>query len=154
MIQDVEENNRRMAYGTGCLMPSLCLVLAIIVVGCCACKQLPVTIGTDSTTAHTEWRIDTIKEMDSVFVSVKEKGDTVRVETYKYKYVYRYRDVAVHDTVTIVEDRAVEVPVEVEVEKPLSWWQRVSISIGHFSMAVGLVIIGYWSMKKYVLPRR
>ena len=127
-LHAVEEANRQMAQG-GCFAPALFIVVAMAITiamgSCCTCKHVVVGNDRDSTNVHTEWRIDTLKEVDSVFVSIREKGDTVWMEKYKYKYVYKYRDVAVHDTVTMTE--TVEVPVEVvkEVPRKKSWFEKM-----------------------------
>jgi len=105
------------------------IAVALLLSSCCTCKPVVVGNDRDSTATHTEWRIDTIKEVDSVFVSVKEKGDTVWQETYKYKYIYKYRDVAVHDTTVVVEEKTIEVPVEVEKQVPRkkTWFEQTQI---------------------------
>lgn len=101
-------------------------VLCALFAGCCTCKPVAVSNDRDSTATHTELHTDTFIERDSVFVSVREKGDTVWMERLQYKYVYKYRDVAVHDTVMQAVTETVEVPVEVvrEVPRCLPWWEK------------------------------
>lgn len=125
-VRCVEDAHRQMASG-GCFVPVLMAIAIALALGsCCTCKQVPVSNDRDSTGWHTEWRIDTLKEVDSVFVSVREKGDTVWMTTYKYKYIYKTRDVEVHDTTTVVEKVTVEVPVEVakEVPRKKGWFEK------------------------------
>lgn len=125
-----------MASG-GCCVPMLMAIVAVLVCfgSCCTCKKAVVSNDRDSAAVHNEWQIDTIREVDSVFVSVKEKGDTVWMEKYKYKYIYKTRDMEVHDTTTVVERVTVEVPVEVvkEVPRKKSWFERTQI-------------VGFWVM--------
>lgn len=127
-VRLVEDANRQMASG-GCCVPMMLMAIVAVLLclgSCCTCKKAVVSDDRDSTALHYEWQIDTIKEVDSVFVSVREKGDTVWVEKYKYKYRYKTRDVEVHDTTTVVERVTVEVPVEVakEVPRKKSWFDK------------------------------
>lgn len=125
--KDITEDAHRQMSSSGCFLPML--VMAVILLlnsGCCTCKPTPIVVDKDSTGWHSEWQIDTIREIDSVFVHIKEKGDTVWMTTYKYKYLYKTRDVEVHDTTTVVEKVPVEVPVEVvkEVPRKKSWFEK------------------------------
>ena len=129
---DYNDNERYIRKG--CLLSIVIaslgwIAVALLLSSCCTCRQMPVSNDKDSTNVHTEWRIDTLIERDSVFVSVKEKGDTVWLERVQYKYVYKYRDVAVHDTTIVVEEKTVEVPVEVEKQVPRkkSWFEQTQI---------------------------
>lgn len=126
-LRIVEDANRQMASG-GCCVPMLVAIVAVLLCfgSCCTCKKVVVGNDRDSTAVHYEWQIDTIREIDSVFVSVREKGDTVWIEKYKYKYRYKTRDVEVHDTTTVVEKETIEVPVEVvkEVPRKKSWFDK------------------------------
>ncbi len=125
-VRCVEDAHRQMASGGCCVPVLMAIAIALALGSCCTCKQVPVSNDRDSTALHYEWQIDTIREVDSVFVSVKEKGDTVWMTTYKYKYIYKTRDVEVHDTTTVVEKVMVEVPVEVvkEVPRKKSWFDK------------------------------
>lgn len=121
------------------LLAALCLAFA----GCCTCK--PTAVTNDSTGWHTEWRTDTVREVDSVFVSVKEKGDTVWLTTYKYKYRYLTHEVEVHDTVTVTQTETVVQTVE--VEKPRKWLEVLAQAVGILALTLG-TIIGLWLLVK------
>lgn len=115
----------------GCLLEivafiATAIIAVICLTSCCTCKPTPIYNDRDSTGTHYEWKIDTIKEVDSVFVSIREKGDTVYVDKYKYVYRYKTREVEVHDTTTVVEKETVEVPVDVvkEVPRKKSWFDK------------------------------
>ena len=125
--REILEDAHRQMSSSGCFMPLFVVVVILLLFcGCCTCKPTQIVIDKDSTGWHSEWQIDTIREVDSVFVSIREKGDTVWMEKYKYVYRYKTRDVEVHDTTTIVEKETVEVPVEVvkEVPRKKSWFDK------------------------------
>lgn len=85
---------------------------------------------------------DSIWLHDSVHVSEKTEGDTVRLEVSKWytKYVEKIvRDttyIATHDTIPM------PYPVEVikEVEKELNWLERIQMGVGQF--AIGMLLAG------------
>ena len=70
--------------------------------------------------------------------SLETKGHTVYVPVQVY----------VHDT-TFVEKEAQETIKEVEVEKPLSWWQR--LKIGAFPWLLGgILLLLLWTFRKWI----
>ena len=92
---------------------------------------------------------DTIITKDSVYIREWINGDTVLVEKFRDRYVYRdrWRDsiVVQHDSV------AVETTKEVQVDRPLSVWQR--FKIGGFWWLLALAAIGWrkqliWLIRK------
>lgn len=85
-------------------------------------------------------------DRDSVFV--KEKGDTV----YIYKEKVRYRDRWHTDTLVRVRVDSVAVYQDkiVEVEKPLSAWQRLKIG-GFWYLCGAVLVLLAWSTRKWWL---
>lgn len=77
----------------------------------------------------------TFYDRDSIFV--KEKGDTI----YKYVEKWRYRDRVRVDTIlrARVDSVYVDRIKEVQVAKPLSWWE--SAKIGAFWWLLGALIV-------------
>ena len=82
---------------------------------------------------------DSIHVRDSVFVH--SKGDTVWVERFKTIYKDRFRDVVKIDTVIKTDS----IPYKVEVEKPLTWWQRQKMEFGGIVMLIlsALLVIAF-----------
>lgn len=78
---------------------------------------------------------------DSVFVRdsvyVQEKGDTIY--KYKDKYVYVYKNRV--DTFYMEKIREREVPVQ--VERKLTWWERVKLEYAEwvFGMIVAIALV-------------
>ncbi len=94
-------------------------------------------------------KTDSFVERDSIYfrdsIYIKEKGDSVFVETFKIAYRDRWREVLRVDTV-IKTDSIVKREV-VEVEKSLTWWERQKIAFGELAMVIMLVILLYIFIK-------
>ena len=101
---------------------ALCWLMPVLA-GCRSVRYVPVVaVRTDSVYVD-RWQRDSVYLKDSVYVNRWAVGDTVYVDKVAHKYVYR--DKWRTDTVEAVRWRSVEVPVE--VEKPLSWWERARL---------------------------
>lgn len=87
-----------------------------------------------------------VLQRDSVFV--REKGDTI----YIYREKVRYRDRVKVDTIyrTRVDSVAVERIKEVQVSKPLSFWQRVKIG-AFWWLSVAVLLLLLWTFRKPLL---
>ena len=118
---------------------ALFAAIAMLAVGC-KTKTVTVTVPkvrTD-TLIITKAKRDSIWLHDSVYVSEKTENDTVFLEIKKWhtKYVEKIvRDttyIAKHDTISM------PYPVEVikEVEKELTWWQKVRMFAGSLMLAM------------------
>lgn len=117
---------------------ALFATIAMLAVGC-KTKTVTVTVPkvrTD-TLIITKSQRDSIWLHDSVYVSEKTKGDTVWLEVIRWhtKYIEKIvRDttyISTHDTIPM------PYPVEVikEVEKELTWWQKVRMFAGSLMLA-------------------
>ena len=118
---------------------ALLATIAMLAVGC-KTKTVTVTVPkvrTD-TLIITKSQRDSIWLHDSVYVSEKTENDTVFLEIKKWhtKYVEKIvRDttyIAKHDTIPM------PYPVEVikEVERELTWWQKVRMFAGSIMLAM------------------
>lgn len=118
---------------------ALLATIAMLAVGC-KTKTVTVTVPkvrTD-TLIITKSQRDSIWLHDSVYVSEKTENDTVFLEIKKWhtKYVEKIvRDttyIAKHDTIPM------PYPVEVikEVERELTWWQKVRMFAGSLMLAM------------------
>jgi hypothetical protein len=126
---------------------ALFATIAMLAVGC-KTKTVTVTVPkvrTD-TLIITKSQRDSIWLHDSVYVSEKTENDTVWLEVKKWhtKYVEKIvRDttyIAKHDTIPM------PYPVEVikEVERELTWWQKVRMFAGSLMLAMlgfGLIAV-------------
>lgn len=93
----------------------------------------------------TKVKVDSIKEVDSVYINTYIKGDTIYQD--KHKYVYRYKDKVRVDTLwvfgidSVVVDSTKTITITKEVEKPLTWWQKLKQDIGGIAIGVLLSVI-------------
>ena len=120
----------------------IALILVLLLSGC-ATKVVTVP------EIHTEYvyRTDSFLQRDSIYVNdsvfVREKGDTVWIERYKTLYRDRWRDVVRVDSVVKVDS----IPYKVEVEKPLTWWERQKIEFGELAMFLMAVLLVFVVLK-------
>lgn len=123
---------------------AVCLMLSA-----CKTHERIVTVErvkTDTAYITREQR-DSIWLHDSVYVHEYQRGDTIYVAVDKWhtKYIDRsrcdtiYR--ATHDTIPQ------PYPVEVEVERQLTWWQRLRIHLGNLALAAIAVVVGWGVIK-------
>ena len=139
----------------------LYLALCIIVVGCKTTTKIvevPVekeVIKTDSIYI-TKVKVDSVFEKDSIYINTYVKGDTIYRDNYRF--ISRWRDRVKLDTIhkTHTDTIKVEKAITIEVEKPLSWWQKVKQDVGGIAMGilvtllVGLII---WVLIKTRTPK-
>ena len=134
--------SRRKSLGRFCSVAALCLMLA----GCNAVKQtveVPVYIH-DTTQIVRE-------DHDSTFIdqwhTEYQKGDTLFITNEVTKIVTKIK--------TDTAYKYIEKPVvvskteTVEVEKPLSWWQKTFVWIGVLCL-IGIVLWLVWKFRKLI----
>lgn len=97
---------------------------------------------------HTELRVDTIRDSVATHdsITVYTKGDTVYNERVKVveKWNNRTRIINNTDTITKIKPIKTPVPVEVEVEKKLTNWQKAKMALGEVVMILlGAAILHY-----------
>ena len=102
---------------------------------------MPVTNSNDSVTfVHEKASIDTIYLRDSVFISERQRGDTVYLTRTEWRDRWRTR--IERDTVVDVrvEKEIIELPPERYVPRFYKWCTGLLF-------AIGLSAIGYWLLK-------
>jgi hypothetical protein len=105
---------------------------------------------------HTDTLIKTNVQRDSVYVhdsvTVTQKGDTVLMDRWHTKYVER----EVHDTtyVSKIDSISTPYPVEVKVEKQLTWWQQTRLHLANILLWLLAIAAAYyiirWVLRHYV----
>lgn len=108
---------------------------ALLLLGLCAScttiKYVPVeTTRMDSIYINKVER-DSIYLQDSIYI--KEKGDTI----FEYRYKYLFKEIEKVDTFYV--ERTDTISTIVEVEKPLTKWQRFKLDLG--GIALGGVVV-------------
>ena len=127
------------------------LALCLMLVGCKTIEYVPIEKVVEKEIVKrdsiyiTKVKVDSIKEVDSVYINTYIKGDTIYQD--KYKYVYRYKDKIRVDTLwvfgidSVVVDSTKTITITKEVEKPLTWWQKLKQDIGGIAIGVLLSVI-------------
>lgn len=100
---------------------------------------------------HEVYKVNTVR--DTVFhkdsVIILQKGDTVYEKSVRefHHYISSTDTIHSNDTITKVVvqpvERIVNNKVEVEVPKPLNWWQKLRISLGETFIGAFILFIGY-----------
>jgi hypothetical protein len=117
---------------------------------CTTTKYVPVIEHRTDTLIQTNHQHDSIYVHDSIMVS--QQGDTVRIEKWHTKYVER----EVHDTTYIskIDSIPKPYPVEVKVEKQLSWWQQTRLHLANILLWLLAIVAAYyiirWVLRHYV----
>ena len=130
----------------GVLMSFAIFILALIICGllgsCKVTQYVPMPEYHHDTLIVNKTAHDSIYVHDSTYIH--EKGDTVWYERWHTKYIER----ETHDTIFqhSIDSIPKPYPVEkrVEVEKPLSWWQKTTMYAGDVMLLLllGLLIYG------------
>ena len=125
-------------------MKKLLLYICVLLLFGCKTKERIVTVEVVShdTLWHEKTERDSIFLHDSIFVNQFAKGDTIF--QIKDRWHTEYRDKYIYDTISIAKVDSIPVPyeVQVEVEKKLSWWQKLFMGFGEIALALGLAILG------------
>ena len=109
---------------------------------------MPVTNSNDSVTfVHEKASIDTIYLRDSVFISERQRGDTVYLTRTEWRDRWRTR--IERDTIVDVrvEKEVVQLPPERYVPKFYKWCTGLLWAIGLLAIGYGLL---KWRIKRYL----
>ena len=108
------------------------LLMIGMLCSCTSVRYVPVeSVKTDSIYIN-KLQVDSIYMQDSVYI--REKGDTIYM--YKFKYLDRYKLL----TDTMYVNRTDTICNVVEIEKPLTKWQKVKLDMGGFAFG-GIVVL-------------
>lgn len=113
-------------------------ILSILIISLCSCTRavyVPVQhtmLRTDTLLRHVTQR-DSIHVTDSVRVFIH--GDTVEIERLRD----RWRERTVTDTLRETKELRDTIPVLVEVERPLTAWQRTKQDWGGWAILAALI---------------
>ena len=124
------------------------LLICALFSSCTTTQYIPVIEHHTDTLIQTKVQKDYIWLHDSIMVS--EKGDTVKIEKWHTKYVSK----DVHDTLYLATHDTIPQPYPVTqyVEKKLSTWQVVLMTIGTLTL-MGIIIFVAIKLRRF-LPCR
>jgi len=137
----------------GCFRAVAIIVAFIIAMIVCSfftsCKSIeyvPIIKQCTDTLIKTNVQRDSVYVHDSV--TVTKKGDTVLMDRWHTKYVER----EVHDTtyVSKIDSIPTPYPVEVKVEKQLTWWQQTRLHLANILLLL-LAIASVYYIYKWIL---
>ena len=122
--------------------------IAFLALLMCSCKTIEYVPVVEKEVHHdsiyfTKVQRDSVWLHDSI--SVKEKGDTIRIEKWHTKYIER----EVHDTTYVAKIDSIPVPYEVikEVPAKLSKTQKGLILIGILTLMAAIIFGAFWLKK-------
>ena len=116
-------------------LSALMMAAALLLTACTTTKVVTVERVRTDTLRLVKQQRDSIYLHDSTLI--REKGDTILIERWHTQYRERLRIDTMYQS--RVDSVPVPYPVEVEVEKKLSWWQRTQMYAGD---AMLLLLLG------------
>lgn len=139
-------------YGFTIIIGSILHLLLLVMTSCTTQKPVVLerVINKTDTLYKTNYKADTFRVHDSIYVESYMKGDTI----YKTKNVYKWRDRVSVKTDTIYKSilRADSIPVPVPVEHKATWWERTQMFAG--KIAVGAVVLCLISLLLWLIHRK
>ena len=124
------------------------MAVAFLALLMCSCKTIEYVPVVEHEVHHdsiyfTKVQRDSVWLHDSI--SVKEKGDTIRIEEWQTKYIEKQ----VHDTTYVAKVDSIPVPYEVikEVPAKLSKTQKGLILIGILTLMAAIIFGAFWLKK-------
>lgn len=139
-------------YGFAIVIGSMLHVLLLVMTSCTTPKPIVLerVINKTDTLYKTNYKADTFRLHDSVYVEHYTLGDTV----YSQKSVWRWRDrISVKsDTIykAMLQTDTTRLPIP--VERKLSTWERTQMHVGQFT--IGAVVLVVLSLLLWLIHRR
>lgn len=136
------------------IAPVVMVLFSAFMMSCTTTKYVEVPVVHTDTLIVTNHQKDSVWLHDSIYMHEWQKGDTIMVDRVvyhtKYKEKLRTDTVYQHSTDTIAKPY----PVEVKVEKELTWWQKTRIHAGEALLVLLAVVavIGLWKLYKTFRP--
>lgn len=139
-------------YGFTIIIGSMLHLLLLVMTSCTTQKPVVLerVINKTDTLYKTNYKADTFRVHDSIYVESYAVGDTI----YKTKNVYKLRDRVSVKTDTIYKSilRADSIPVPVPVEHKATWWERTQMFVGLFT--IGAVVLVVLSLLLWLIHRK
>lgn len=128
------------------------VAVAFLALLMCSCKTIEYVPVVEKEVHHdsiyfTKVQRDSVWLHDSI--SVKEKGDTIKIEKWHTKYI----ECEVHDTIYQAKRDSIPVPYEVikEVPAKISKTQKALMMFGLLSLMAAIVAFAFWLKKIFRL---
>ncbi len=128
------------------------MAVAFLALLMCSCKSIEYVPVIEKEVHHdsiyfTKVQRDSVWLHDSI--SVKEKGDTIKIEKWHTKYI----ECEVHDTIYQAKRDSIPVPYEVikEVPAKLSKTQKGLMTLGIMTLMAAVIFGAFWLKKIFRL---
>lgn len=123
-------------------------LLPLLLMGCRSVQYVPVVTTQTDTLMITKHERDSIWLQDSTHVHEYQRHDTLYMEVQKWRTKYIERQT--HDTIYQATHDTIPqpYPVEVKVEKNLTWWQQLRIHLGN-ALLILMAAAGAWGIIKW-----
>ena len=139
-------------YGFAIVIGSMLHVLLLVMTSCTTPKPIVLerVINKTDTLYKTNYKADTFRLHDSVYVEHYTLGDTV----YSQKSVWRwrYRISVMTDTLNKAMLQTDTTRLPIPVERTLSTWERTQMHVGQFT--IGAVVLVVLSLLLWLIHRR
>lgn len=151
-IEETKQRNKRQDKWR-CLFSLVCIGLAILLLfvfyGCTTTKYVPVIEHRTDTVLITKQQRDSIWLHDSIYMHEYKKGDTCFI--MRDRWHTKYIESISHDTTYVSHTDTIPqpYPVEVEVEKKLTWWQSFRLNMANIILWSLLIWGIAWGVKIY-----
>ena len=138
------EDSYRMCFWS--MVVIIVLLVLMLLTGCTTTKYVTVP------EYHTDTLIIQKHQRDSVWlhdsISIKEKGDTVRIEKWHTKYIEKQ----VHDMLYQSKTDSIPYSVEVTKEVPaeLTWWQQTRLHLANILLMALALCAVIWIGKNHI----
>ena len=139
-------------YGFTIIVGSMLHLLLLVMTSCTTPKPVVLerVINKTDTLYKTNYKADTFRVHDSIYVESYAVGDTI----YKTKNVYKWRDRVSVKTDTIykamLQTDTTRLPIP--MERKLSTWERTQMHIGQFT--IGAVVLVVLSLLLWLIHRK
>lgn len=148
------QNKKDKATVIGCLSSMLVIIIVVLILimcyGCTTIRYVPVVEHSTDTVQITKQQRDSIWLHDSIYMHEYQKGDTTFIlrDRWHTKYIESIR----HDTTYISKRDTIPCPypVEVEVEKQLTWWQKFRLNMANLILWFLLIWCVALGIKTYL----
>ena len=127
----------------------LASVVILTMMACTTTRYVEVERVRTDTLMQTQVVRDSVCRYDSIHV--KEMGDTVWVEKWHTLTQWKERNDTVYQATHDTIPKPYLVEKKVEVEKPLTWWQRFRMFFGDLALIVGWAVLFFWSLKTILM---
>ena len=150
--EEEQQEVRVKALLLGCGAPVLAfmvvMLLALLFGSCTTTRYVPVIEHKTDTLIQTQVRHDSIYFSDSIYISDFVRDDTVWRTEYKWRT--RYIERTSHDTTYVSKTDTIPqpYPVEVPVEKALTWWQQTRLMLGNVLLLAMGAAAAWWVVRR------